>query len=570
METTVLSNDSMLMVKDLETKVVSTEDGIELYVRVPIIWEDQEEDGDIDATQLIMVGHIKDVSNLRTEEGSKTNGEPAISYEVALVEDLSTTNAIILQVASDQTFLVDCNELWACPHARVMIVQYELFCFAATGSWSPRVTTTLEFQLLVSQLQHDAGSLLAGPSEVKQLAVWWWLYLREKVRIRVQINMWLAKMCMAFRRYLAVSQSKTLFRTQMTLMRACPELPKLSLLRDDLAGAGVVCQFAVRKGSSLSDLILGYVVRMQDGVQKFFSSDSPGFKRVCDSDENFKRMVQDYIFWHEFSSGKHPSQLLGLLVQEAIDVERRDLICGRFWSGVGRRCLFSMQATCLFKDKQGFLRPAITSKQVDDDQWEVVTRCLKLKLLHGFQMLPFDAALCDTVAVTRPVPQQALTRRAFNAKANVLVVVEQVDMREKCSLVPAYLSAEFFDEHEIVANAELQLFDDRVLAIDYLVFEMDSTFIGCRFGEVVGRLHSFPMPISPATALRSEDLVDGASQLLAASQLMQGLNSSQQVRLQQLLAEGSRSAAPVAPAIRIEEEQQVQLRENSQLTTVVV
>ena len=50
METTVLSNDSMLMVKDLETKVVSTEDGIELYVRVPIIWEDQEEDGDIDAT----------------------------------------------------------------------------------------------------------------------------------------------------------------------------------------------------------------------------------------------------------------------------------------------------------------------------------------------------------------------------------------------------------------------------------------------------------------------------------------------------------------------------------------
>ena len=94
METTVLSNDSMLMVKDLETKVVSTEDGIELYVRVPIIWEDHEEDGDIDATQLIMVGHIKDVSNLRTEEGSKTNeaGEPAISYEVALVEDLLSSS----------------------------------------------------------------------------------------------------------------------------------------------------------------------------------------------------------------------------------------------------------------------------------------------------------------------------------------------------------------------------------------------------------------------------------------------------------------------------------------------
>ena len=49
METTVLSKDSMLMVKDLETKVVSTEDGIELFVRVPIIWEGHETDGDIDA-----------------------------------------------------------------------------------------------------------------------------------------------------------------------------------------------------------------------------------------------------------------------------------------------------------------------------------------------------------------------------------------------------------------------------------------------------------------------------------------------------------------------------------------
>ena len=56
----------------------------------------------------------------------------------------------------------------------------------------------------------------------------------------------------------------------MTLMLACPELPKLSLLRDDLSGAGVVCQFAVRNGSALSDLVVGYVVRMQDGVQKFF------------------------------------------------------------------------------------------------------------------------------------------------------------------------------------------------------------------------------------------------------------------------------------------------------------
>ena len=76
-----------------------------------------------------------------------------------------------------------------------------------------------------------------------------------------------------------------------------------------------------------------------------------------------------------------------------------------------------------------------------------------------------------------------------------------------------------------------------MLAIDYLVFEMDSALVGCRFGEVVARLHSFPRPRSPAPASRSEDLGDGASQLLAASQLMNGLNSSQQVRLKPLLAE---------------------------------
>ena len=67
METTVLSIDSMLKVKDLEAKVVSTSDGIELFVRVPVNWEDHESDGDIDATQLIMVGLVRDVSNLRTE-----------------------------------------------------------------------------------------------------------------------------------------------------------------------------------------------------------------------------------------------------------------------------------------------------------------------------------------------------------------------------------------------------------------------------------------------------------------------------------------------------------------------
>ena len=117
MELADSSNDSMLGVKDLETKVVSTSLGIELHVWVPVKWEDLESDGDLDETQLIVVGLIKDVSNLRTEGGSKANadGEPSISYEVALLEELSVDHATRLDVARDQKFLVDCKKLWACP-----------------------------------------------------------------------------------------------------------------------------------------------------------------------------------------------------------------------------------------------------------------------------------------------------------------------------------------------------------------------------------------------------------------------------------------------------------------------
>ena len=86
MELADSSNDSMLGVKDLETKVVSTSLGIELHVWCPVKWDEIESDGDLDETQPIVVGLIKDVSNLRTEGGSKANadGEPSIFYEVAL------------------------------------------------------------------------------------------------------------------------------------------------------------------------------------------------------------------------------------------------------------------------------------------------------------------------------------------------------------------------------------------------------------------------------------------------------------------------------------------------------
>ena len=105
----------MLGVKDLETKVVSTSLGIELHVWCPVNWDELESDGDLDETQLIVVGLIKDVSNLRTEGGSKANadGEPSISYEVALFEELSVDHATRLDVARDQKFLVDCKKLWA-------------------------------------------------------------------------------------------------------------------------------------------------------------------------------------------------------------------------------------------------------------------------------------------------------------------------------------------------------------------------------------------------------------------------------------------------------------------------
>ena len=116
---------------------------------------------------------------------------------------------------------------------------------------------------------------------------------------------------------------------------------------------------------------------------------TPGFKRVCETDNVFKRMVQDYVCWHDVTSGRPPLQLLGSLVQDAVDAERADYLGGKFWGRLATRCLVGEHASCLFEDKNGFLRPAITMQQVDDDQWVVITRCLKTKLLHGFQMLPY-------------------------------------------------------------------------------------------------------------------------------------------------------------------------------------
>jgi hypothetical protein len=160
------------------------------------------------------------------------------------LEELSVDHATRLDVARDQKFLVDCKKLWACPHARVMIVQYELFCFTVTGKWSPRVETTVDFQLLATELQHKCAEATED-SEVRQVAEWWWLYVREKVRIRMQIKAFHAKLCMLGRRMRAIwDPDQALLRTQMTLLFACPSVPKVSLLRDNLTGAGII--FSIR------------------------------------------------------------------------------------------------------------------------------------------------------------------------------------------------------------------------------------------------------------------------------------------------------------------------------------
>ena len=106
-------------------------------------------------------------------------------------------------------------------------------------------------------------------------------------------------------------------------------------------------------------------------------------------------------------------------------------------------------------------------------------------------------------------------------------------MRALSRLVPAVLDARFFDEHQVLENAELQLVHDHVLAIDCLSFEMNPALVGQKFGDVQRELLSFPQP-SP---MRSEDLLDGRVPLDAASQLLRGLNPDQQERLQKLLSE---------------------------------
>ena len=92
---------------------------------------------------------------------------------------------------------------------------------------------------------------------------------------------------------------------------------------------------------------------------------------------------------------------------------------------------------------------------------------------------------------------------------------------------------------------------DRVLAIDYLISRMEPALVGLRFGDVQSRLSPFPQP----GPMRPEDLLGGRMPLDAASQLMQGLNPNQQVRLQQLLSEGSDAVPQGAKGVLIEDEQ---------------
>ena len=104
--------------------------------------------------------------------------------------------------------------------------RYELFCFEDQAAFSPWSGSTMDLQLMVQSLQHkdlDDSNIV---SEVRQLAKWWWPYLKEKIRVMRQVKYYAAKLGMGKRLVLGFrEQSVKLFRTQVTVFDDPPSMP---------------------------------------------------------------------------------------------------------------------------------------------------------------------------------------------------------------------------------------------------------------------------------------------------------------------------------------------------------
>ena len=399
---------------DLLTRVASTTLGIELYVQLPKN-EDSlsvEATGELSPKVEIMVGLVADINDLRTEldSMSENKDEPSpMFFEVSLAEDISSEHVSLLGVKPNQNFLVPCRQMWECREARMMIVQYELFCFEDQAAFSPWSGSTMDLQLMVQSLQHkdlDDSNIV---SEVRQLARWWWPYLKEKIRVMRQVKYYAAKLGMGKRLVLGFrEQSVKLFRTQVTVFDDPPSMPIFNPTSRNLEGASVVCEIAIRRSESPGDLTLGYTVQTASGIREMFSSDHAQFRELCENNSVFRSLIHDYRVWHFLSIGSTTEQLLQQFLEKARVRKLLDRRSSAFWWRIGRRSRFQFNADVLFKDKQGFLRPGLILRQVDDDMFTVLTRCFKRKNMHDYKFSPFVAEHCDRLLSAVQAEQAAL------------------------------------------------------------------------------------------------------------------------------------------------------------------
>jgi hypothetical protein len=500
---------------DLLTRVASTTLGIELYVQLPKN-EDSlsvEATGELSPKVEIMVGLVADINDLRTEldSMSENKDEPSpMFFEVSLAEDISSEHVSLLGVKPNQNFLVPCRQMWECREARMMIVQYELFCFEDQAAFSPWSGSTMDLQLMVQSLQHkdlDDSNIV---SEVRQLARWWWPYLKEKIRVMRQVKYYAAKLGMGKRLVLGFrEQSVKLFRTQVTVFDDPPSMPIFNPTSRNLEGASVVCEIAIRRSESPGDLTLGYTVQTASGIREMFSSDHAQFRELCENNSVFRSLIHDYRVWHFLSIGSTTEQLLQQFLEKARVRKLLDRRSSAFWWRIGRRSRFQFNADVLFKDKQGFLRPGLILRQVDDDMFTVLTRCFKRKNMHDYKFSPFVAEHCDrllsAVQAEQAAMEAGLEQPGSPAQARVKTRhgAQQVRCQPEQVMVVALGGRAMFrslleealltDLHLGYQAASLVIKGATLEARDYDISEWDESLVGQRYGDVFDKLVPHPI-----------------------------------------------------------------------------
>ena len=389
------SSDSLEAVQGLLTRVQSTPDGVAFYVLK--LGASSLGDGDErDADEFVCVGHIVDVDDIRTtikESSGSSKIEPPSYYEVVLGEKLSAEHAAWLQVPRDQSFLIECLKLWDCVPARVAIAQYELHHFATQWKWSKGWDSHADAQLMMSQL--DAN-------QWPEVFPYFWRYLGAKSFIPIFLRAAAQKFLRIFEskeRYKEYKKNGSrVFRAEAAVLRDLPSLIAFDKNYDQIAGAHVVRQVAVRLGAGPDDNFNSFVLLMPNGRQKFFSERCAGFNEHCTEVPAFINLTQVYQYWHVLETGMTPGALVSIQTAAMYDEERKEeraLQMVTAWGEMVRRLRFDFHCDKLYQDSKGRLRGCRTMIF----HWEIVADLVPVMFGNRDRKV-LDVDLLDPIVVS--------------------------------------------------------------------------------------------------------------------------------------------------------------------------